>query len=143
LTPPLLRTTGRKAVIAFLLIIYTGAVLLLFKVLRLKPQPYLIAGIIVAGILMLGGVVVGWMQSAQISENLITSQYVVQLVPYVKGQVKTVYAQANTPMKQGDPLLEIVRRLTNTRWTNWRRNSGSRRRASMKRRPGLKRQTPM
>jgi multidrug resistance efflux pump len=94
-------------VIAFLLIIYTAAVLLLFKVMHLKPRPYLIAGIIVAGILMLGGVVVGWMQSAPLTENLVTSQYVVQLVPYVKGQVKTVYAQANTPMKQGDLLLEI------------------------------------
>jgi multidrug resistance efflux pump len=93
--------------IAFLLIIYTAAVLLLFKVMHLKPRPYRIAGIIVAGILMLGGVVVGWMQSAPITENLVTSQYVVQLVPYVKGQVKTVYAQANTPMKQGDLLLEI------------------------------------
>ena len=78
--------------IAFLVIIYTAAVLLLFKVMHLKPRPYLIAGIILAGVLMLGGVVVGWTQSAPITENLVTSQYVVQLVPYVKGQVKTVYA---------------------------------------------------
>jgi len=41
------------------------------------------------------------------TENLVTSQYVVQLVPYVKGQVKTVHAQANTPMKKGEVLLEI------------------------------------
>jgi membrane fusion protein (multidrug efflux system) len=39
--------------------------------------------------------------------KLVTSQYVVQLVPYVKGQVKTVHAQANQPMKKGDVLLEI------------------------------------
>jgi membrane fusion protein, multidrug efflux system len=32
---------------------------------------------------------------------------VVQLVPYVKGQVKTIYAQANQPLKKGDLLLEI------------------------------------
>jgi membrane fusion protein (multidrug efflux system) len=94
-------------VIAFLLIIYTAAVLLLFKVMHLRPRPYLIAGIIVAGILMLGGIVVAWTQTAPMTENLVTSQYVVQLVPYVKGQVKTVYAQANTPMRKGDVLLEI------------------------------------
>jgi multidrug resistance efflux pump len=56
---------------------------------------------------MLGGIVVAWMQSAPMTKNLVTSQYVVQLVPYVKGQVRTVYAQANTPIKKGDVLLEI------------------------------------
>nr|WP_249168115.1 biotin/lipoyl-binding protein [Bradyrhizobium elkanii] len=47
------------------------------------------------------------MQSAPITQKLVTSQYVVQLVPYVKGQVKQVYAKANQPMKRGDLLLEI------------------------------------
>jgi len=32
---------------------------------------------------------------------------VIQLVPYVKGQVKAVHAEANQPMKKGDLLLEI------------------------------------
>jgi membrane fusion protein, multidrug efflux system len=32
---------------------------------------------------------------------------VIQLVPYVKGQVVKVYAQANQPLKKGDVLLEI------------------------------------
>jgi multidrug resistance efflux pump len=47
------------------------------------------------------------MQSAPITAKLVTSQYVVQLVPYVKGQVRQVYAQANQSMKKGDLLLEI------------------------------------
>jgi multidrug resistance efflux pump len=93
--------------IAFLVIVYTGLVLVLFKVLRLKPTPYLIAAILVAGVLMIGGVVVVWALSAPITDKLVTSQYVVQLVPYVKGQVKAVHAQANQPMKKGDVLLEI------------------------------------
>ena len=38
---------------------------------------------------------------------MVTTQYVVQLVPYVKGQVKKIDAQANQPIKKGDPLLEI------------------------------------
>lgn len=50
--------------IALLIILYTALVLVLFKVLHLKPSPSLIASLIVAGILMIGGVVVAWMQSA-------------------------------------------------------------------------------
>src|SRR5262249_54476228 len=36
-----------------------------------------------------------------------TVQYVIDLVPYVKGQVKKVCAPANQPLKKGDLLLEI------------------------------------
>jgi membrane fusion protein, multidrug efflux system len=93
--------------IAIMIIIYTAFVLLLFKVMRLKPTAYLIASLIVAGVLMIGGVVVVWTQSAPITDKLVTSQYVVQLVPYVKGQVKTVQAEALKPVKKGDLLLEI------------------------------------
>jgi len=62
---------------------------------------------LVAGVLMIGGVVVAWTLSSPISSKLVTSQYVIQLVPYVKGQVKAVHAQPNQPMKKGDLLLEI------------------------------------
>jgi membrane fusion protein (multidrug efflux system) len=74
--------------IALLVIIYTAIVLVLFKVLRIKPTPFLIAGILLAGVLMIGGVVVAWTLSSPMSDKLVTSQYVIQLVPYVKGQVK-------------------------------------------------------
>jgi multidrug resistance efflux pump len=93
--------------IAVLLTIYTAIVLVLFKLKLVKPRPYPIALIVVAGIFIVGGVVVAWALSAPISPKLVTSQYVVQLVPYVKGQVKAVHAQANQPMKKGDLLLEI------------------------------------
>jgi multidrug resistance efflux pump len=94
-------------VIAFLIIVYCAVVLVLFKVLHLKPRPYLIACMILAGVLMIGGVVVVWTQSAPLPSQLVTTQYVVQLVPYVKGQVKAVHAEANQPIKKGDLLLEI------------------------------------
>ena len=93
--------------IAVLLTIYSAVVLVLFKLKLLKPRPYPIALCVLAGIFIIGGIVVTWMQYAPISSDLLTSQYVVQLVPYVQGQVKTVYAQANQPMKKGDLLLEI------------------------------------
>ena len=93
--------------IAFLVIVYVAIVLVLFKVLHIKPTAYLIASMIVVGVFMIGGVVVIWTQSAPITDKMVTSQYVVQLVPYVKGQVKTIYAQALQPMKRGELLLEI------------------------------------
>ncbi|HEV3085015.1 MAG TPA: biotin/lipoyl-binding protein [Gemmataceae bacterium] len=93
--------------IAFLLVVYTAIVLVLFKLKLVKPRPYPIAWTIVAGVLMIGGVVVAWMLCAPLSPKAVTTQYVIQLVPYVKGQVKKVYAQANQPLKKGDLLLEI------------------------------------
>src|SRR5262245_63610998 len=48
-----------------------------------------------------------WRLDAPMSGRVVTTQYVVQLVPYVKGQVKKVVAQANQPIKKGDLLLEI------------------------------------
>ena len=93
--------------IALLIVVYTAVVLVLFKVLRVKPTANIIAAIIVAGVFMIGSVVVVWTQSAPITDKMVTSQYVVQLVPYVKGQVKAVHAQALQPLKKGDLLLEI------------------------------------
>jgi multidrug resistance efflux pump len=94
-------------VIALLVIFYSAVVIALFKVLRVRPTPYLIAVLIVVGVLAIGGVVVTWTQSAPITAKLVTNQYVVQLVPYVKGQVLKVDAEANQPLKKGDVLLEI------------------------------------
>ena len=93
--------------IALLVIIYTAVVIVAFKVLRIQPTAFRIAGFLLAGVLMIGGVVVAWTLSAPISEKVVTTQYVIQLVPYVKGQVKTVEAQSNKPMKKGDLLLQI------------------------------------
>jgi multidrug resistance efflux pump len=93
--------------IAILVILYVTFAIVLFKVLRIRPTPYAIAGMLLLGVFMIGGVVVAWTQAAPITTKLVTSQYVVELVPYVKGQVTAVNAQANQPMKKGDTLLQI------------------------------------
>jgi len=94
--------------ISLLVTIYAAVVLTLFKMKIVKPRPYPIALVILAGVFMVGGVVVAWKQYAPMSGNLVTSQHVVQLVPYnVKGYVKKVYAKPNQPLKNGDLLLEI------------------------------------
>jgi hypothetical protein len=57
------------------------AVVLVLLVLRIKPTAFLIAGILVAGVLMIRGVVVAWALSSPISEKLVTTQYVIPVVP--------------------------------------------------------------
>ena len=49
--------------------LYRRRASLLFKVLRIKPTAFLIAGILVAGVLAFGGVVVAWTLSAPISKS--------------------------------------------------------------------------
>jgi membrane fusion protein (multidrug efflux system) len=93
--------------IAIMTVIYVAIAGLLFKVFRIQPTAYRLASMFLLGVFMIGGVVVVWTQSAPITDKMVTSQYVVQLVPYVKGQVKAIYAQANQPLKKGDLLLEI------------------------------------
>jgi multidrug resistance efflux pump len=93
--------------IAFLCIVYTTIVVVLFKLKVLRPRPFPIAWVAVAGVLLIGGVVVAWFLCSPMSARVVTTQYVVQLVSYVKGKVLKLHAQANQPVKKGDLLLEI------------------------------------
>jgi multidrug resistance efflux pump len=93
--------------VTVLCIVYTALVVLLFKFKLLKPRPYPIAWVAVVGLLLIGGVVVAWHLCAPMSTRVVSTQYVVQLVSYVKGHVLKVHAQANQPVKKGDLLLEI------------------------------------
>jgi multidrug resistance efflux pump len=93
--------------IAAFTILYTGIVLVLFKCKLVKPRPLPIVLTVVAGVLIIGGIVVAWSLGAPMSSRVVTTQYVIQLVPYVKGQVKKIHAVANQPVKKGDLLLEI------------------------------------
>jgi multidrug resistance efflux pump len=93
--------------VTVLCIIYTALVALLFKFKLLKPRPYPIAWVAVGGVLLIGGVVVAWHLCAPMSTRVVSTQYVVQLVSYVKGKVLKVHAQPNQPVTKGDLLLEI------------------------------------
>jgi multidrug resistance efflux pump len=93
--------------VSFLIIVYTGIILVLFKMKLVKPRPIPIAIVVLVGVFLLGGIVIAWFMCAPMSGRVVTFQYVVQLVPYVKGQVLKVHAQANQPVKKGDLLLEI------------------------------------
>jgi multidrug resistance efflux pump len=93
--------------IAFLIIVYTLLVVVLFKLKLLRPRPVPIAAIVTVGVFLIGGIAVWWLLSAPMSHRVVASQYVVQIVPYVKGQVKKLHALPNQPVRKGDLLLEI------------------------------------
>src|SRR5262249_6798848 len=76
-------------------------------VVKLKLGPKGIAWVAVCGVIPIAALIVFWHLDAPMSRRVVTTQYVVQLVPYVKGQVKKVHAQANQPLKKGALLLEI------------------------------------
>src|SRR5262249_14154452 len=98
---------GDGVVITCLCLIYAGFVVLLFKLKVAKPRPYPIAWFAAGGVVLIGAIVLFWRLDAPQSGRVVTTQYVVQLVPYVKGQVTKVVAQANQRMKKGDLLLEV------------------------------------
>jgi membrane fusion protein (multidrug efflux system) len=88
-------------VIIFLCLLFTAIVV------KLKLGPKGIAWLGVGFVLPVVIVVAFWHLDAPMSSRVVTTQYVVQLVPYVKGQIKKVHAKANQPMKKGDVLVEI------------------------------------
>jgi multidrug resistance efflux pump len=90
-----------------LIILYTAFVVVLFRFKLIRPRPVPIAGVVLLGIFLIGGIVVWWTQAAPMSSRVVSTQYVVQLVPYVKGQIKKIHAQPNQQIRKGDLLLEI------------------------------------
>ncbi|TWU29595.1 HlyD family secretion protein [Bythopirellula polymerisocia] len=93
--------------IAFMTIIYVALVVLVFKVFKVKPSRWPIALLATIGILMLGIIVVLWTIAAPISTRAVVSRYVIQIVPIVKGQVISIPAEPNVPLKKGEVLYEI------------------------------------
>ena len=93
--------------IAFITIIYVVAIVLVFKVLRVRPRPWPIAVLVVAGMLMIGGIVVFWTLAAPISERAVVTRYVVQVVPWVKGKVLSIPAKPNVFLKKDSVLFQI------------------------------------
>jgi membrane fusion protein, multidrug efflux system len=93
--------------IAFLAVIYAAVITWVFKIMRIAPTAYLVATAILAGVAIVGAVAAVWSQGAPLSEKIVTTQYVVELVSHVNGRVATVDAQAYRPLRKGDLLLQV------------------------------------
>ncbi len=93
--------------ITFLTILYAVIVVVVFKVFKVPPRPWPIAITVSVGIVMLGGIVILWTIAAPMSSRVVVTRYVIQIVPYVKGQVISIPAKPNMPLKKGDILYQV------------------------------------
>lgn len=91
--------------IAAFTIIYCAAILVVFKVFKVKPRPVPIAVAVVVGVVFIGAIVIGWQFSAPVSKSITVSRYVVQIVPEVTGTIKEIQAQPNVLLKKDRDLL--------------------------------------
>jgi multidrug resistance efflux pump len=96
--------------IAVVTICYVALIIVLYKVMKIRPNPRNIAAMVVLGVVMIGVIVILWKFSAPMSNRLVVSRYTVALVPQVKGPITKIHAAPNTPLKGGkDILFEIQR----------------------------------
>ena len=91
--------------IAAFIIIYSAAILIVFKVFKVKPRAVPIATAVSIGVVLIGAIVIGWQFSAPVSKSITVSRYVVQIVPEVTGTIKEIHAPPNQPLRKGDDLL--------------------------------------
>ena len=79
--------------IALITILYVATIVLVFKVFKVPPRPWPIAFFVVAGVILVGAIVVIWTLAAPISQRAVVTRYVVQIVPWVKGKVLSIPAR--------------------------------------------------
>jgi multidrug resistance efflux pump len=94
--------------IAVFIIIYITLVLVIYKLLKVRPTASNIAVVASVGVVAVGGIVITWNFSAPLTSRLVVARFVVPIVPQVNGPVTKIHAQPNVPLKGGqDLLLEI------------------------------------
>lgn len=94
--------------IAILTLIYCGLIWLLFFKLKLvEPNVRSYTAAAIVGVVVIGAILLAMNLFQPYSTNAVISQYVVQIAPQVTGQVTTVPASPNQPVKKGDILFTI------------------------------------
>ena len=88
---------------------YIGCVLLVFKVIKLKVSPISVGVAVLLGVLLLGGIVIGWKFSAPMSGRIIVKRNV---IPLLAGQdskelITKIHVPADQPVKKGEVLFEV------------------------------------
>jgi multidrug resistance efflux pump len=94
--------------ITVLTIGYLACVVVAFKVIKIKVTPVTVAIAAFLGVVMLGGVTIGWKQAAPMTEQMILWRRVLQVVPDVREFVSKVHVKPDQKVKKGDPLFEIL-----------------------------------
>ena len=88
-------------------IIYIGCVVLAFKFIKIPVRPNTVATSVVVGVVILGGILIGWKFAAPMTGQLTLKRNIVQVVPMAKEVIKRVHVVFDQPVKKGDLLLEM------------------------------------
>jgi multidrug resistance efflux pump len=91
--------------IALFIIIYVGAIWLVYAKLKIQPTPVNIAVAASIGFLAVGLIFVLWQFSAPVSSRLVVNRYTIQIVPQVSGPITKIHAEPNVPLAKGKDLL--------------------------------------
>lgn len=94
--------------IAIMTLCYLGCVIIAFRVIRIKVSAASVAVAAVIGILMLGGIVIGWKMAAPMTSQVVVRRLVLQITPDVREFVSKVYVTPDQNVRKGDPLFEIL-----------------------------------
>ena len=94
--------------IVLITICYIVCVLVAFKVIKIKVSPVSVAVATLIGVFILGGIVIGWKQSAPMTGQMIIRRRVLQVNPDVREFVSKVHVKPNQLVKKGEPLFEIL-----------------------------------
>ena len=94
--------------IVVITICYLGCVFLAFKVIKIKVSAVSVAVAALIGVIVLGGVVIGWKFSAPMTGRMTVKRNVVPLLAAVdsKQLISKIHVPQNQPVKKGTPLYE-------------------------------------
>ncbi len=93
--------------ITVILLGYIACVVIAFKFIKIKVTPTSVAVAVVTGVFMMGGIVIVWKQSAPMTEQMVLTRHVLQIIPDEREFVSKVHVKGNQTVKKGDPLFEI------------------------------------
>ena len=88
-------------------ICYIALVLVAFKVIKIPVRPSTVATSVVIGVIVLGGVLIGWKFAAPMTQQMTVKRNTVQLAIMSKELIEKVHVGIDQPVKKGDLLLEV------------------------------------
>ena len=90
-------------------LIYLGCVYAAFKVIKLKVNPVSVAASALIGVIVLGGVVIGWKFSAPMTQKMTVTRPVIPLLASqnTKEAIKKIHVKREQPVHKGDLLYEV------------------------------------
>lgn len=95
--------------ITIITLLYLGCVYAAFKVIKLKVNPVSVAVSVLIGVLVLGGIVIGWEFSAPMTEQMTVTRAVIPILSSqnTKEVIKKIHVKRHQPVKKGDLLYEV------------------------------------